>query len=168
MSRPRKSPRPAAKGLAELGPALSSAAVFFHETLAGKLGLNATDTKCAGFVLRSKGPVTAGDLAAFTGLTTGAVTGIINRLEKARLIERVVGGGDRRVVQLRLRKDAAARLKPLYAPLQKSVAALAASYSAAESAVIRDFMEKAVALMENETERLRGTGDQAHAVFRKI
>ncbi len=148
---------PSSKSVAELGPALSSAAVFFHETLAGKFGLNATDTKCAGFILRAKVPVTAGDLAEFTGLTTGAVTGIIDRLEKAKLLERVSGVGDRRVVHLRLRQDAAERLKPFYAPLQKSVEALAASYNKAESAVIRDFMQKVIALLERETENLRLT-----------
>ncbi len=62
----------------------SARAVMLHQLISEKLGLNATDHKCLDFLNRT-GPVTAGQLAELTGLTTGAVTNVIDRLEQARL-----------------------------------------------------------------------------------
>ena len=73
----------------ELGREISAQTIFFHEVAARKLGLNATDTRCLDLISRAESEVTAGDLGRATGLTTGAVTGILDRLEKARLVERV-------------------------------------------------------------------------------
>lgn len=56
--------------------------ILFHQAIADRLGMNITDHKCAGILARS-GPITAGELARRTGLTTGAITGVIDRLERA-------------------------------------------------------------------------------------
>lgn len=58
-------------------------AVLLHQAIADRLGLNLTDHKARGFVLDAGAPITAGQLAARTGLTTGAITGIVDRLENA-------------------------------------------------------------------------------------
>jgi DNA-binding MarR family transcriptional regulator len=88
----------------ELGRELSTTSIFFHQAIAGKLGLNVTDTRCFELMSRySQGPLTAGDLARATGLTTGAVTGILDRLEKAGLVERYRNAIDRRKVFVRPR-----------------------------------------------------------------
>ncbi len=76
---------------------LSTATILFHQAVADRLGMNVTDHKCAG-ILTQSGPITAGDLAVRTGLTTGAVTGVIDRLEKAGFVRRVRDGTDRRRV----------------------------------------------------------------------
>ena len=143
------------KKVSGLGPALSKATIFFHETLSGRLGLNATDTKCIGFIMNSSAPVTAGDLADFTGLTTGAVTGIIDRLEKAKLLERARDPGDRRRVYLRPLNDGLAKLTPMYSSLRRSVERLIGTYDRAELETIADFMMKSVALLEDEAEKVR-------------
>jgi DNA-binding MarR family transcriptional regulator len=143
------------KVASDLGPRLSTATVFFHETVSGRLGLNATDTKCMAFIFKADEPVTAGDLAKFSGLTTGAVSNIIDRLEKTKLVVRVRDHEDRRKVFVRAHKKAQERLSPLYASLQKSVGELAATYSAAELAIIADFLERSIELLESEAQKLR-------------
>src|SRR5829696_7912643 len=65
----------------------STAAVLFHHAVADRLGLGPTDHKCLD-LLRERGPMTGSDLAALTGLTSGAVTGVVARLERAGYVRR--------------------------------------------------------------------------------
>ena len=67
--------------LAQKVQELSTATVLFHQNVAQKLGLNPTDHKCLDLIMRNEN-MTAGDLAQMTGLTTGAITGVIDRLEE--------------------------------------------------------------------------------------
>src|SRR5215813_7862986 len=76
---------------------LSAATILFHQAVADRLGMNVTDHKCAD-ILERHGPLTAGELAERTGLTTGAITGVIDRLEKTGFVRRAEDPGDRRRV----------------------------------------------------------------------
>src|SRR4051812_25029573 len=76
---------------------LSAATIMFHQAVADRLGLNVTDHKCVDLLQRN-GPLTAGELAQHTGLTTGAITGVIDRLEKAGFVRRAEDANDRRRV----------------------------------------------------------------------
>src|SRR5260370_14126053 len=69
----------------QLGRELSTRTIVFHQTVADCLGIAATDHKCLGFIAEADHPVTAGELATITGLTTGAITGVIDRLARGRL-----------------------------------------------------------------------------------
>src|SRR5271169_6652453 len=80
-----------------LGSRLSTATIMFHEAVADQMGVSATDAKCRSIVAQL-GPMTAGRLALQLGLTTGAVTGVIDRLERAQLVRRVADPKDRRRV----------------------------------------------------------------------
>jgi DNA-binding MarR family transcriptional regulator len=72
--------------LSDLGRISSTQTIFLHQVIAESVGLNATDTKCLDLILRSRGEtLTAGQLAAMTGLTTSAITHIIDRLDAAEL-----------------------------------------------------------------------------------
>jgi DNA-binding transcriptional ArsR family regulator len=84
----------------ELGREVSARMVMFHQAIAERLGLNATDHKALDLLGRA-GPITAGELAELTGLTTGAITGIIDRLEKAGFVRRENDPKDRRRVIIR-------------------------------------------------------------------
>ncbi len=65
----------------ELGRKASTQTVFLHQAIAQSVGLNATDTKCIDLILHGPGDsVTAGWLSEMTGLTTGAITHILDRL----------------------------------------------------------------------------------------
>lgn len=77
----KKSAKEQIAAISQLGRQFSDATILMHEAIANKAGLTGTDHKYLGYLTRH-GPMTAGELAKYTGLTTGAVTGLIDRLEK--------------------------------------------------------------------------------------
>jgi DNA-binding MarR family transcriptional regulator len=139
-----KSRRPALlQRLSNLGRALSTQTVFLHQALAQTFGLNATDTKCLDLLLTNPGaPLTAGWLSAMTGLTTGAVTHILDRLEKRKVIERVRDLGDRRKVLIRIREERLAVFTPKYEAMGKAFMGVADRYKDEELQLICDYMER--------------------------
>src|ERR1700732_3927504 len=72
----------------------SIAIVLFHQAVAERLGLGPTDHKCLD-LLRERGAMTGSDLAAITDLTTGAITGVVARLERAGYVQREPDPPDR-------------------------------------------------------------------------
>src|SRR5215212_837039 len=76
---------------------LSTSTVLAATAIAQKVGMGANDLRCGELLVRN-GPMTAGELAKATGLTTGAITGIVDRLEKAGWAQRRADPGDRRRV----------------------------------------------------------------------
>src|SRR3981081_4383910 len=75
----------------------SAAGVLHGQTVARRVGVNSTDLECLDLILKS-GPSTAGEIARHTGLTSGAVTGLIDRLERLGLVERTADPAGRRTV----------------------------------------------------------------------
>ena len=71
--------------------------IQMHEAIGRKAGLSGTDHKYLGFLIQ-KGQMTAGEFAKLTGLTTGAITGLIDRFEKKKLVKRQFADDDRRKV----------------------------------------------------------------------
>ena len=118
----------------------SAAGVLHGQTIARRIGINSTDLECLDLILM-QGPSTAGDIARHTGLTSGAVTGLIDRLERLGLVERAADPGDRRKVLVRVREDRIAPIAALYAPMEKSMQALLGSYSKEELKALIDFSE---------------------------
>jgi DNA-binding MarR family transcriptional regulator len=125
-----------------LGRDFAGAVVVFHELVGRCLGLSATDRKCLD--LLSRGPVTAGDLARFTGLTTGAVTGIIDRLVEAGYAERISDPNDRRrvIVSRKPHSRLDEILPAVFGPLGNDMAAVMANYTGREIEVIADFLAR--------------------------
>jgi DNA-binding MarR family transcriptional regulator len=137
---------------------LSAATILFHQAVADRLGLNVTDHKCADILSRT-GPITAGELARRTGLTTGAITGIIDRLESAGFVRRVRDPRDRRRVILEpMRKQLEQQIAPLFASMAQAVAELTARYSLQELTVIRDWAARSLQMAREETRKLREPG----------
>ncbi len=136
----------------EKGRALGMATLIFHQGIAERLGLNGTDHKCVDILLRT-GPITAGELSEITGLTTGAITGVIDRLETANLVRREHDPNDRRRVIVRPLPDPkrGKEMAALFTGLQKSMLELASGYTAKELEVIVDFMTKSVDVFAQET-----------------
>lgn len=139
----------------DLGRELSAQTVFFHEVVARKLGLNATDTRCLDLIASSgDGQVTAGELAIRTGLTTGAVTGILDRLEKAGMVERVRDADDRRRIFVRPIPEAMLRVGACYDRLGAEMARLAAGYRTSELELIHEFLERNLAILREQIREL--------------
>jgi DNA-binding MarR family transcriptional regulator len=135
--------------LSDLGRKISTQTVFLHQAIAQTIGLNATDTKCVDLIgSEPDGAVTAGRLSDLTGLTTGAITHILDRLEKRGFVERVRDTGDRRRVFVRVRAGSLEPLLPKYEAVGKAYMALAGQYSDDELALICGYMDKASELTE--------------------
>lgn len=129
-------------------------ALQMHETVARRAGLPGTDHKYLGFFLQ-KGAMTAGELATLTGLTTGAVTGLVDRFEKKKLVKRRPAADDRRKVIIEPdTKAIMALLKPLYKTYRSRSEKLIASFSGKELAVLETYFRQAIAIMETSTGHL--------------
>lgn len=140
--------------LRRLSQQYAYSALQMHETIGRKAGLSGTDHKYLGFLIQ-KGAMTAGELANLTGLTTGAVTGLIDRFEKKNLVKRQFAEGDRRKVIIVPDIDKImALLAPLYADFRSASEQLLASFSAQEMQVIENYFVRAIELMNQETEKL--------------
>jgi DNA-binding MarR family transcriptional regulator len=134
---------------------LTGTTIMFHQAVADRLGMNVTDHKCADILLRT-GPITAGELAEQTGLTTGAITGVIDRLEKAGFVRRAKDPSDRRRVILEpILKGMERQIGPLFESMARGMTALYARYSTRELAIIRDFTARARQIGYEETRKLR-------------
>jgi DNA-binding MarR family transcriptional regulator len=139
----------------DLGRKMSTQTVFLHQAVAQSVGLNATDTKCVDLIVRGpEGGVTAGKLSEMTGLTTGAITHILDRLEKRKFIERVRDAHDRRKVFLRVRQESLAPVIPKYEAIGKAFLGLAEEYGDEELQVICGYMEKASEISKRELARI--------------
>lgn len=128
--------------------------IQMHEAVARKAGLSGTDHKYLGFLIE-KGQMTAGELAGLTGLTTGAVTGLIDRFEKKKLVKRQSAADDRRKVFIVPNTPKImALLAPLYAGFRSSSEKLAASFSVKEIRIIETYFSKAIDIMNETTKSL--------------
>jgi DNA-binding MarR family transcriptional regulator len=133
----------------------SDTSIRMHEAIARKAGLSGTDHKYLG-LLMDKGPMTAGELSQLTGLTGGAVTGLIDRLESKKLARREFDAEDRRKVYIVA--DSANALKlltPLFKDLQQRTEKLLMTYTEIELEIIQRYMEEATAVMNVSLENLR-------------
>jgi MarR family transcriptional regulator, organic hydroperoxide resistance regulator len=125
---------------------------LLHDAVARKLGLHATDEK----VLRllGDGAMTAGGLAGQTGLTGAAVTALVDRLEAYGFVTRERDAEDRRRVTIRVVPAKVREINQLYAPVSAEIAKMLAKYSAAEYAVIVDYLTNATRVLAEQTEKL--------------
>ncbi|WP_035799965.1 MarR family transcriptional regulator [Kitasatospora mediocidica] len=133
-------------------------AQFGQQDIASLLGLNVTDLTCLGFVIEATlagEPLAAGDLAEQAQLTTGAVTGVLNRLEKAGYAHREADPVDRRRVRVVMEDSAQARLMEVYGPFYERIGALFTDYTADEVAVIADWFSRAKGVLEESLNDIR-------------
>lgn len=124
----------------------SAAGVLHGQAIARRVGVNSSDLECLDLIILN-GPSTAGEIARRTGLTSGAVTGLIDRLERQGLVERSNDPNDRRKVLVRVREDKIAPIAALFSPLEKAMQTLLAGYSREELNTLLDFSERAAAFL---------------------
>ncbi|MFF4256465.1 MarR family winged helix-turn-helix transcriptional regulator [Streptomyces sp. NPDC001663] len=126
---------------------LIATSLIGQQEMAQQIGLNVTDLTCFAYVIEAgENLLTAGDLAARAHVTTGAVTGILNRLERAGYVTRRPDPTDRRRVRVAARPDAEARVREVYEPYYARLDELFADYSPDEIAVLTDWFTRASAL----------------------
>ena len=140
---------------------MSTRTVVFHAAIAERLGLNPSDLKCADLIWNETGPVTAGRLAETTGLSTGAITGVVDRLEKAGFLERVPDPKDRRRVVIQgVKEGRAPDLRHLFIPMMEGMATLCESYTSEQLTLILGFMQRSGAVTEAQIANLRTSLEQ--------
>ncbi len=123
----------------------SAQALMVSHAVAARVGLNMTDLECLD-IIQMSGGVTAGELARRTGLTTGAITTLIDRLVHSGYAERQDDPSDRRRVLVVPRADRMQALWQLYGPLQSAMEQLYEEYSEEELRTMAAFMERAVTI----------------------
>ncbi|MGE0058694.1 MAG: MarR family transcriptional regulator [Dehalococcoidia bacterium] len=138
----------------------SSLTVLYSQAVADRLGVHSTDIETMD-LLHIYGPMTAGQLAERAGLTSGATTRLIDRLERAGFVKRRHDDIDRRRVNIEPSWEHAASVMALFEPIGRRMGQLWASYSPEELATIIDFMHRANEIMSEENAALRGKGHPA-------
>lgn len=133
---------------------ISSQSVLFGEAVAERLGMHPSDLEALG-ILNDEGPVPAGRLAAVTGLTSGAITRMIDRLERAGYVRREPDPRDRRRVIVRVAMERFQEAALFFEPMQRAAHDLYAHYTDKELGLILDFMSKSYDMAVRETARLR-------------
>jgi DNA-binding MarR family transcriptional regulator len=133
----------------------SGRSVLFSQAVADAAGMNPTDLESLDLLARN-GPMTAGRLADLTGLTTGAITGLIDRLERRGYARREPHPSDRRSVIVQpLIENAEHDLAPAYVSMNQAMDGLLSRYSDEELAVILDFTIRAAEITSQQIAALR-------------
>lgn len=118
----------------------STAVVLLHQAVADRLGLGPTDHKCLD-LLRERGAMTGSELAAITALTTGAITGVVARLEGAGYIHRKPDPNDGRRQIISVAHQRAAEIKAVFEPIHNDAAALLEQFDGGQRTAIADFLD---------------------------
>jgi DNA-binding MarR family transcriptional regulator len=130
--------------------------VLHHQAIAERLGMRATDLHAIN-LLDIEGPITAGRLAELTSLTTGAVTGVLDRLERAGLVRREADPADRRRVVARLVPEGMERVRAAFVAVGTGVQDLYAGYDDAQLQFLVDYAERNAEITRRITGQLRAT-----------
>lgn len=131
---------------------LSTRMVLFQQKAAHELGVVHTDFKTAD-ILNETGPLTAGELAKVTGLSSGSVTALIDRLEHEGYVKRERDSNDRRrviIVPINKKRHV---IKEHYSPLNKEMTELCSQYNEEELTLITDFINRTIQIHEQEIQR---------------
>jgi DNA-binding MarR family transcriptional regulator len=131
--------------LLEMARRFSTAIVLFHHGVAERAGLGASDHKCLE-ILRERGAMTGSELASATGLTTGAITGVVARLERRGFLTREPDPHDARKQIIRRSDRIEEELHADLAPFRKDIAALIESLDAHQRAGLAKFLEHGAAI----------------------
>ncbi|GAB2819573.1 MarR family transcriptional regulator [Actinoallomurus bryophytorum] len=151
-----------AKLIAELGhqARVSTAwTVLLHHAIASRSGINVTDMQCIN-LLQLRGPMTPGQLAQAMFLTTGgAITALIDRLEKAGMVRRRRDDADRRRVIVEATKDApVAELGARFRPVAEMYGELLETYSDEQLELILDYLARTNEASPGVIERVKHLG----------
>jgi DNA-binding MarR family transcriptional regulator len=138
------------------GRSLGNSSSMLITACADRLGLHSTDWGCVLLLNEAEPqPLTAGQLAELTGLTTGAVTGVLDRLEGAGFVRRERDPGDRRRVIVRLVPEAMARVRPLFMGLLADLQAVHGDYSDDELARFVEMITRSSEVLRTHARRIR-------------
>jgi len=137
-----------------LGQMLSTETALFHSTAAEKNGLTITDMKTIS-TLMQEGPKTAGEIAERLSLTTGAVTSLIDRLERVGIVERTSDPKDRRKVIVKIIPDKIGRTGHVYESMGKNFGNMLEHYTTEQIEFLVRYYKDSVELTKKEIAKLK-------------
>jgi DNA-binding MarR family transcriptional regulator len=135
---------------------LGTRTVLYQQNVAASLGLYNSDYLSVD-ILHEKGPITAGELSKLTGLATGSVTALIDRLEKNGFVRRQNDPNDRRKVIIVPLYENKEEVFNTYLPLHTAMVKLASAYTEEELELITRFLGKASEVLEEQIHHLSST-----------
>lgn len=140
----------------------SGQTLFFHNAVAQQLGLGPYDHKCLDLLLR-KGPMTPGELSRNTGLSTGAITGIVDRLSGSGYVRREPDAEDRRRVRIiPVWSSISVDIGPLFQPLGDALKTMLAQWNEEELACVERFLTHCSDAYEQATVVVRDLEPPSH------
>jgi DNA-binding MarR family transcriptional regulator len=132
--------------------------ILFHQAVADRLGLHVSDLRCLNILLDA-GSLPAGEIGERTGLTTGAVTRMVDRLERAGYVHREPDPADRRRVIVSLVAERMAAIGPLYAGMAAAWATAMSGYDDEQLNMIRTLFDRMHEITNAEIAHLRHSDD---------
>lgn len=145
----------------QLGRDNGGLGLMLHQAIGERLGLGPTDIKALDLA-RQEPSLTAGRLAEITGLSTSAVTALLDRLEERGFIERRRDADDRRKVYVVATGGRDAELARLYGPLARAMTSILADYDEEQLALLVDYLQRTQSAVRQVLAEL-GTGQPAPA-----
>jgi DNA-binding MarR family transcriptional regulator len=133
---------------------LSTLSILFAMSTADHLGMNLSDMLCLG-ILSGAGPMTLGQLASMIGLSTGSVTGLVDRLERLDLVRRERDVEDRRRIVLHLNTGRAEEIGQAFVPMLKSGWQHLEQFTDDDLDVIFRYVDGAIGFMQEATQEMR-------------
>jgi DNA-binding MarR family transcriptional regulator len=133
---------------------MTGQSIVLSEAIAEAVGLRSADLEVLG-TIELHGPMTAGQLGQATGLSAAAVTGLIDRLERAGVARRRPDSTDRRRVLVEV-SEGAAPVAEFYGALERAAQRILKRRSEAELTAIADFLRDMHAIGVEHLARLQG------------
>lgn len=141
------------RNLVQLIRGQGTRSVLYQQKVATSLGLYNHDF-IAVDILRESGAITAGELSRLTGLTTGSITSLVDRLEKAGYVKRENDPNDRRRVIIVPQFEHKEEVKEKYYALHKSMIELASTYTESELKLVTSFLENVNHVLDNQIDNM--------------
>ena len=136
-----------------LGEMASTETALFHQFAAARIGLGITDMKALSALVQ-EGPMTAGQLAKRLSLTTGAVTSVIDRLQRQSLVERAPDANDRRKVIVQVNQRTLDSGENVYLSMGSAFSALLDTYTTEQLEFLVRFYQAQIELTKQEITKL--------------
>jgi len=153
MSSDQPEKRRLLKAVHAAGSGYGARFILVHQAVADRLGLNVIDLRCLRLAREAAEP-TAGHLAKITGLTTGTITGLLDRLEQARLIRRERDPEDRRKVIVKVLPSGVQKVERIMTPLSEDMDKALEDFTEAELRAVVKFFEVTAAAVSRHLERI--------------
>ena len=141
------------KAVHQAGSGYGARFILVHQAVAERLGLNVIDLRCLRLARETLEP-TAGHLAKITGLTTGTITGLLDRLEKARFVRRERGSDDRRKVIVKVLPGGAQKIERIMGPLSQDMDKALHNFTEEELKAVLKFFDVTAGAVSRHLERI--------------